>query len=192
MDLQAYICEQFIGKTIILVGNAPFSENRSRTIDSHDIVIRFNLFRSLSFEKGFCGRKMDCWVVNLDSGRKANSDAKARRAMLLQYCQNMRSEYPHAMLMTPNAEDRLKRLQDALPFYANNGLALIHADQNLRVPLTKEPSVGFYMSYRLLQAGLPFSMIGFTGKVNEKHHCGEEEMGFWKNQSLITFYEMPD
>jgi hypothetical protein len=133
---------------------------------------------------------MNYWVVNLDSGRKANPKAKARRATLVQYCQKTRSEYPQALLITPNAEDRLKRLRDALPFYASNGLTLIHADENLPVPLGKEPSVGFYMSYRILQAGLPFSMIGFTGRVNAKHHDGEEETRFWRCHSLITFHQI--
>ncbi len=190
VDLQAYIYDQFTGKAIMLVGNAPFSANQSQLIDSHDIVIRFNLFRSLSFEQGLCGHKMDYWVVNLDSGRKANRDAKARRKTLVQYCQMSQFEYLQTLLMTPNAEDGHGRLKDALPFYASNGLAMIHADENLHIPLSKEPSVGFYMSYRILQAGLPFSMIGFTGKVNEKHHNGEEEMRFWRSRSLITFHEM--
>ena len=110
VDLQAYIHDKFTGRAIMLVGNALFSKNNSKLIDSHDIVIRFNLFRSPSFEEGFCGRRMDYWVVNLDSGRKVNPDAKARRATLVQYCQNMRSEYPQTLVMTPNAEDRRKRL----------------------------------------------------------------------------------
>jgi hypothetical protein len=190
VDLQEYIHDQFTDNTIILVGNAPFFENKSQLIDSHDIVIRFNFFRSPSFEHGFCGRRMDYWVVNLDSGRKANPKVKARRATLVQYCQKTRSEYPQTFLMTPNAEDRRKRLGDALAFYASNGLTLIHADENLPVPLTEEPSVGFYMSCRILQAGTPFSMIGFTGKVNAKHHDGEEEMRFWRSHSLITFHQM--
>jgi hypothetical protein len=92
--------------------------------------------------------------------------------------------------MTPNAEDRLQRLKDSLQFYSSAGLTLIHADENLQVPLSKEPTVGFYMSYRILQAGLPFSMIGFAGKVNEKRHDGKEERRFCCDQSLITFHEM--
>lgn len=190
VDLQSYIHDQFTAKAIVLVGNAPFSESRSQLIDSHDIVIRFNLFRSLWFEQGMCGRKMDYWVVNLDSGRKANRNARERRATLALHCQKMRSEYPQALMLTPNAEDSLKRLKDAVTFYASNGLTLIYADENVRVPLSKEPSVGFYMSYRILQEGLPFSMIGFTGTVNKKHHNGEEEMRFWRSQSLITIHEM--
>lgn len=187
MNVQAYIREQFAGKRVVLVGNAPFGENCSRFIDSHDVVIRFNLFGSDWFQAGMSGRKLDIWAVNLDSGRKRNAVARARRDSLIALCRQVRADHPNVVLMTPNADDKHRRLKDAIDFYGAQGLGLLHADENCGVPLSSEPSVGFYTSFRIVGETIPISMIGFTGQVNNKHHDGEEEMRWWRNHPLITF-----
>ena len=139
MDLQAYLQNNFSEKSIMLVGNGPFSDNSSKLVDLHDIVIRFNLFLSDWFMQGLCGRKMNYWVVNLDTGRNQNKDAQARRANLAHHCQYVRSEYPLARLMAASPEEpKLKRLKDAIAFYESQGHELLHPDERLKMPLRKE------------------------------------------------------
>ncbi len=62
MDLVAYICENMSGKSVVLVGNAPFTDDGSPVIDDHEVVVRFNLFKG--FEYGKSGTRFTHWVVN--------------------------------------------------------------------------------------------------------------------------------
>ena len=59
-------------KTIAIVGNGPqeVGKNKAEEIDSHDIVIRFNMFKTGEYEKDY-GKKTSVWVVNNEavSGR---------------------------------------------------------------------------------------------------------------------------
>ena len=51
------------GKTIAVVGNGPseIGKNRGAEIDAHDIVIRFNNYQTIGFEKDY-GTKTDVWA----------------------------------------------------------------------------------------------------------------------------------
>ncbi len=52
-----------IGKTIAVVGNGPqqMNKNTGEEIDSHDIVIRFNIFPTKGFSQDY-GSKVDIWI----------------------------------------------------------------------------------------------------------------------------------
>lgn len=190
MDLQAYVREQLAGKRIILVGNAPFTENCSRFIDDHDIVVRFNLFSCNGFAEGRSGHKFDYWFVNLDTGRKNNSKAKARKAALIEECARAKRLAPPPQLHCASAEDTHGRLGDAIRFYAAQGFELLWPDTHIECASPKEPSVGFYTACRILREHVPITVIGFTGKVS-KHHDGNAELAFLQSHHLIKFARTP-
>jgi hypothetical protein len=92
-------------------------------------------------------------------------------------------------VLVASAEDKFGRLRTAKRWYPEQGLSLIYPDSHLTIPpsaTTKEPSVGFYMACRLLHEDIPIALIGFTGKVNPKHHDGEAEMAFLRAHPLAT------
>ena len=183
MDFQQYLRNTIKGKTVILVGNAPFQRNCSDLVDSHDCVFRFNLFSRNGYADGLCGNKTTHWCNNL--GRNPRSHREQRR----HHCELVKQIQPIPVVLVASAEDKSGRLRTAKTWYPEQGLSLIYPDSHLTIPpsaTTKEPSVGFYMAYRLLHEDIPIALIGFTGKVNPKHHDGEAEMAFLRAHPLAT------
>lgn len=181
MDIQQYIRSHFSGKRLILVGNARFTESRSELIDSHDIVVRFNLFSRNGFEQGFCGRKFAYWFVNLNTGRKN----RERRADLAKECARARQLLPVPLLFAASANDKHNRLPDAVRFFREQEFQLHHPDSHLQCPSPKEPSVGFYTACRLISENIPITIAGFTGDVST-HHEGKSEMAHLSTHPLVT------
>lgn len=62
-DVKAKLAELIDGKTVAVVGNGPFEldTNHGKEIDSHDIVIRFNNYPTIGYNKDY-GAKTDVWV----------------------------------------------------------------------------------------------------------------------------------
>lgn len=65
MDMQTYLRDSLMGKSVVVVGNAPFFKDRSDLIDGHDVVFRFNKFNRPWFEQGLSGQKLTVWFNNL-------------------------------------------------------------------------------------------------------------------------------
>jgi glycosyltransferase involved in cell wall biosynthesis len=62
-DIKSKVSEIIKGKTVAVVGNGPFELNtgNGKEIDSHDIVIRFNNYPTIGYQKDY-GSKTDIWV----------------------------------------------------------------------------------------------------------------------------------
>ncbi len=97
MHLQAYLHKHFSNKKIILVGNAQFGADCSHLIDSHELVVRFNIFNNLSFQQGKTGSRMDYWCVNLV--RKGDGIVGD------ELCRYVKKNYPEILLITPCEND---------------------------------------------------------------------------------------
>ncbi len=183
MDLQAYLKTHFSGNRTILVGNAPFSRNSSERIDGYDLVIRFNLFAKPWFREGRSGSKLDYWFTNLD--RSAESLPQRRKHAELAAELN-----PECVIGTAHENDKHGRLPPAIEFYLQYGKSLVYPDSSLptRFLGTKQPSTGFYAAYRLVQAGVAVTVIGFTGGVNDRWHNGPAEIEWLQSQpELVNF-----
>lgn len=184
MDIQAYLQQHFSKKRIILVGNAFLAESRSDLIDAHDLVVRFNLFRNSAFLSGMAGQKINCWCVNLGTGRKC----KKKRAERNEYCSWIRSLDNQINVITPYEEDGHHRLANVKKYYPDHGLTVIYPDDALQTGLSKQPSVGYYMAFRLLSLSIPIAVIGFTGQTTDRHD-GQEENRRLRNDPMVTFHE---
>lgn len=178
MDMQAYLRAALAGKTVILVGNAPFTRDRATFIDSHDVVFRFNQFRRDWF--GLNGQRIDYWFNNL--GRKG----VAWRA---ENCTFAKQLNPAVIVGTPHEDDKLKRLKDAIAYYPHYGLDLIYPDSGIptRHVTAKQPSTGFYTAIRLLTVGIPVAVTGFNGGVSD-HHDGGAEMAYLRSRPEVSLH----
>jgi hypothetical protein len=187
MDLQEYIRNALSGRRVVLVGNAPFREDRAGFVDAYDVVVRFNLFKTEWFVAGRCGSKLDYWCVNLVTGRSSPE----RRSQQDSHCEFVKSQYPHSIIVTPHEEDKHCRLMDAKKYYSQRlGRDLLYPDSGLDTGLKKQPSTGFYIAFRLVREKIPFSVIGFTGKTS-KWHDGSAEVAILREDGLVAFHETP-
>jgi len=186
MDIQAYLQQHFLEKRIVLVGNAPFTEDRSSLIDGYDVVVRFNLFDNPSFQRGQTGRRIHCWCVNLGTGRKKRRD----RAEHDRHCDVVKALSPQCMVITPYEEDRRHRLADVTTYYPQRDLTVISPDTAMPTGLPKQPSAGYYFAHRLFSLSIPVAVIGFTGETSQRHD-GPEENRRLRGNALVTFHETP-
>ena len=192
MSLEQHIEHELRGKTVVLVGNAEFTSDKSKLIDGHDRVIRFNFFNEKPwFPRGLCGERMTDLCVNLGTGRKKLADRLRHEAK----CQATRSINADTVVLTPYMNDKHNRLPDVQAFYPSQGLTVIWPDIELTYPLRlrrrQTASVGFYMSWHLLTRGIPVTIIGFTGATS-KWHDGHQEMGILHEHELVSFICMDE
>ena len=183
MDLQSYLQAHIAGKRTILVGNAPFQRDRSVWIDEHDIVFRFNLFAKPWFASGLAGQKLDFWFNNLDR----TMEGQRQRRTHLELATSLNPNY---VVGTPHENDKHDRLLSATAFYLQHGKSLVFPDERLPTPFLghKQPSTGFYTVFRLVQAGIAVTVIGFTGQMKSRWHDGTAEMKWLQSQpKLVTF-----
>lgn len=179
MDLQKYLRDEFTGKSVVLVGNAPFRVDQSEFIDSHAIVIRFNLFFDQGYKQKLCGKKVTHWCNNLVRERQ-------HRAERPRYWSLLKSLSPSPVVFTPSAE--VKRLRTWIPLYESMGATLYYPDIDLAMPAGStqmEPSVGFYTAMRLLKEQIPIAVIAFNGGVSD-HHDGLAELHYLRVHPLVT------
>lgn len=178
MDIQAYLRKHFSNKKIILVGNAQFGADRSHLIDSHDLVLRFNIFNNISFQQGKTGSRMDYWCVNLvRKGEGVVGD---------ELCRYVKKSYPGIPVITPSYGK--SRLNNRKKIYSE--FEFIYPDKQLDTGLTTEPTTGYSLTYLLTSLSIPISIIGFTGETS-KWHDGPLENHLIRNNSLVTFHETP-
>jgi hypothetical protein len=189
MDLQVFLRERFAGRSVILVGNASFQHDRSEFIDGHDIVVRFNSFARPDLNPAFRGQRIDYWFMNLT---RSKADRKARAEHL-----HVATKWnPGVIAVTPHENDREDRLPAARRFFDVRGLTLVFPKTQVATPMLGmrnarrafQPSTGFYTAFRLRDAGVPLTVIGFTGCVNHENHNGAAEIEWLKNQpGMIAF-----
>ncbi len=186
MNLHEYIGKNLKGKSIVLVGNAKFKNNKSELIDGHDEVVRFNLFKKEWFEKGRCGTRTTQLCVNLDRSRR---DASARDAL----CRWVKEHCPEVPVLTPYVNDRHDRLPALQSYYADRSSPLFFPELELPHPLKldpqQHPSTGFYMAWHLLHQGIPVTIIGYTGTPS-CWHDGAQEVRVLQNHELVSFHRM--
>lgn len=177
VDLVTYIRENLSGKSVVLVGNAPFTDDRSPFIDDHEVVVRFNLFKD--YEYGKSGTRFTHWVLN---HRTRQDTALRRRRCELALRMAVTALTPYECCWGDG-------LDNAVSYYRQWGIALLQPDVELIAEGRKQPSIGYYMARYLVEAEVKFTAIGYTGDVSRRHD-GAAEMEDLRNHPLIALHEM--
>jgi hypothetical protein len=162
---------------IVLVGNAPYDENRhlGQVIDKADVVIRFNHFKTDTHEK-WIGSKTTIWAMS------GNVFFSARR-----YRPNCQFEWLW-VLPRPKIHRAVEKHLAPLP----HEVLPPHLMSDLKEKLGHDPSTGLCAVRHAIDQWGPVSVCGFAGFVpglprhywekalvplaGEPTHCGNGEM----------------
>ena len=86
MFIENYLQAEIANKTVALVGNGEITENQTKFIDAHDVVIRFN--NLVYFNNPKTGKKFTHWANNRDKDLYVAMKLlkyRSRRALMLLY-----------------------------------------------------------------------------------------------------------
>ena len=186
MRLAAYLRDEFVGKRIVVVGNAGCGEDCSSFVDDHEVVVRINFFAN--FESGNCGQRLTHWCVNPNIHKlktRAQCDRRAELAKSL----SVPTITPYHHRWTTR-----RRMRSAVDYYLGHGLRFISPDREVIgpadewIPIGIQPSTGIYLARHLVEQNIRFSAIGFTGDVSA-YHTPEFERKFIRSHPLIDFHQ---
>ena len=144
------------GKTVAVVGNSDFEigKNSGEEIDSHDIVIRMNNYRTENYEKDY-GKKTDVWIHGF--GDKAVEDKTLNHEYLYAAVAVNYNEIP---VLTDDHLDIFYRnmIERKIPYSELDPVAYKEIGYIYKI----FPSTGFAVIYTLYKWGIDFDVYGFS------------------------------
>ncbi len=148
------------GKTVAVVGNSPSGEgkNKGHEIDSHDIVIRFNNYKTKGYEEDY-GSKTDIWV-------KCSSD---------DIDHNIRNENLQLIVYEPDYI-HYPIIDGYLEVLTNSSINIDYFDYQDHVPLRKTlnifPSSGLVTIEKILKLSVKaVNFYGFSFQQEKQEGC---------------------
>lgn len=131
--------DEWVGKSIAIVGNGALKEKRGAEIDSHDIVLRFNV----SFTKGFEERV----------GSKTTVCCVGSTALFNKIAELNEDDFD--IIFSLNPKEKIDKLSDKVHVYKD--LKWNEMRKNLRY---KYPTSGFRIMYGLYHKGIKADIYG--------------------------------
>ena len=144
------------GKTVAVVGNSDFEigKNSGEEIDSHDIVIRMNNYRTENYEKDY-GKKTDIWVHGF--GAKDIEDRTKTHKYLHA---TITGNYYRLPVFFDEFLDIFYRntVENKISYGALNPYFFMEICYKYQI----EPSTGFQVIYALYKMNIDFDVYGFS------------------------------
>jgi hypothetical protein len=159
VHLEDYISEIFRGQSVLLVASYEAAYALAHAhLHKFDFIIAFNC-RTDKQPPSFLNNKITHWCVNLGCKLRA---------------------VPKDIPIISPYHERWGSLSKAQNFFENKGTSFMHPLSDLfpfefqeiaeTLDRCKQPSVGIYLTRRLINAGINPTLVGFTGGVKSNYH----------------------
>jgi hypothetical protein len=156
-----------VGKKIAVVGNGPQQVDRGTgaEIDAHDIVIRFNNFRTDGYEKDY-GKRTDIWVWGAGAGTLGDKERAIYKNVKLMM---WGPEFGHFKIMENYCDWLYQTGMKKIDHFPRDNFIELHGKLNLSIENGDCPSLGTTSIYFLLKSAKPKSVdfYGFSFLENK-------------------------